>query len=96
LLIVAIGLKHFSITGAFIWPLTVPHLSVNALNVSGAIVGVCLLPLAVLSFMRIILTLLIKIVKQKSGENAVTYRAGSCLRTFGSTRARKNKGYELR
>jgi hypothetical protein len=41
---VAIGLKHFSINGAFIWPLTVPHLSVNALNVSGAVVGVCLLP----------------------------------------------------
>ena len=43
LLAVAIGLKHFSINGDFIWPLTVPHLSVNTLNVSRAVVGVCLI-----------------------------------------------------
>jgi uncharacterized RmlC-like cupin family protein len=46
LLPVAYGLKTFSITGAFIWPPTIPHLSVNALNVSGAVVVVCLLPVA--------------------------------------------------
>jgi hypothetical protein len=44
ILSVAIGLKHFSINGAFICPLTVPHLPVNTLNVSRAVVGVCLLP----------------------------------------------------
>jgi hypothetical protein len=42
---VAIGLSHFSITGAFMGPLTMPHLPVNALTSSGAVVGVCLLPI---------------------------------------------------
>jgi hypothetical protein len=39
----AIGLKHFSINGDFIWPLTVPHLPVNA-PCRGAVAGVCLMP----------------------------------------------------
>jgi hypothetical protein len=38
---VAIGLKHFSINGAFICPLTVSHLPVNA-PCRGAVVGVWL------------------------------------------------------
>jgi hypothetical protein len=45
---VAFGLKHFFKSGAFIGPLTVPHLFTNALNVSGAFTGVCLLPSDVL------------------------------------------------
>jgi hypothetical protein len=40
---VAIGLKIFSTTGAFIGPLTMPHLSKNALTGSGAVVWVCLI-----------------------------------------------------
>jgi hypothetical protein len=50
LLPVAFGLKHFFINGDFIWPLTVPHLSVNTLNVSRAVVGVCLLPVVLFCF----------------------------------------------
>jgi hypothetical protein len=34
---------HFSINGDFIWPLTVPHLPVNA-PCRGAVAGVCLMP----------------------------------------------------
>jgi hypothetical protein len=44
---VAIGLKHFSISGDFIGPLTMPHLAVNT-PCRGAFVGVCLLPGSVL------------------------------------------------
>ena len=43
LLPVACCLKTFSLTGDFIWPPTVPHLTVNALNVSGAFSAVCLI-----------------------------------------------------
>jgi hypothetical protein len=42
---VAIGLKPYSISGAFTLPLTVPHLSVNTLTSSRAVIGVCLLPI---------------------------------------------------
>jgi hypothetical protein len=41
------GLKTLSITGAFIWPPTIPHLYVNALNIEGAVVAVCLMPVAI-------------------------------------------------
>jgi len=40
ILLVAFGLKLFFISGDFICPLTVPHLSVNALTGSGAVIWV--------------------------------------------------------
>jgi hypothetical protein len=77
LLPVAIGLKHFSINGTFIWPLTVPHLPVNA-PCRGAVVGVCLLdfdlwlffcPVAVLSLMGLSYNFLAVYFKRKSVKN---------------------------
>jgi hypothetical protein len=74
--LIAIGLSHFSITGAFMGPLTMPHLLVNALTSSGAVVGVCPLPIVGLL-----------LLSHKNGKTILFGRQFSFIRSIVSLQA---------